>query len=279
MLTRREFGKLTAVAPLAAMSQPVPTPIYEQRLPLVALPVDAPAGLGVGAPWQSDDDIPAMLERLNPAWWYDWRFECSGSPGYVPMIWSDAIWADHAPVLESLFERRRDLFWLLWNEPERTDQADMWPDEAATLTAEIAGHGIRYAAPGVSWNRTGMEWMDAYLAAGGPVPSVWHIHMYGSLTPAQWHLRWADWRVWMRENGCERPTIVSETNGWSEGTYGQQRMIEHLAGMLETDDLLRAVAWFATRWPAWGVGAPDLLGEAGDLTSVGNTFAEMRSGR
>ena len=49
MLTRRDFGKLTAVAPLAAMSTPVPTPIYEQYVPLIALPVDSPIGLGVGA--------------------------------------------------------------------------------------------------------------------------------------------------------------------------------------------------------------------------------------
>ncbi|MCB0070015.1 MAG: hypothetical protein KDE20_01095 [Caldilineaceae bacterium] len=276
MLTRRDVLKLGSVAPLAAMSQPVPHPVYEQYIPLMTLPMDVPSGLGVGAPWQMPDSIPAMLDALRPAWWYDWRFEQAGAPGYVPMIWSDAIWADHAPVLESLFERRRDLFWLLWNEPELEGQANMAPELTATLTAKIAAYGIRYAAPGVSWNRTGMEWMDAYLAAGGPVPRVWHIHIYGSLTPAQWHLKWAAWCVWMRENGCERPTIVSETNGWSEGTYGQQRMIEHMATMLETDDLLRAVAWFATRWPAWGVGAPDLLNENGGLTSVGQTFAEVR---
>ena len=264
------------VVPLAAMSQPVPHPVYEQRLPLVSLPVDAPAGLGVGAPWQSADDIPAMLERLNPAWWYDWRFEQAGSAGYVPMIWSDAIWADHAPVLESLFDRRRDLFWLLWNEPERTDQADMWPDEAATLTAEIAGHGIRYAAPGVSLTRSGYEWLDAYMAAGGPVPHCWHVHIYWCLEPQQWDDAWAKWLGWMRANDCVRPTIVSETNAWTEGTYGQQRMVEHVAGKLDTEPLLKAVAWFATRYNE-GTGHPHLLNEDGGLTSVGNTFAAVRS--
>ena len=40
------------MAPLAAMSQPAPTPIYEQRLPLVTLPVDAPAGLFVVHEWR-----------------------------------------------------------------------------------------------------------------------------------------------------------------------------------------------------------------------------------
>ena len=275
-MNRRDVLKLGAVAPLAAMSQPVPHPIYEQRLPLVSLPVDAPAGLGVGAPWQSHDDIPAMLDALRPAWWYDWRFEQAGSAGYVPMIWSDAIWADHAPVLESLFDRRRDLFWLLWNEPERTDQADMWPDEAATLTAEIAGHGIRYAAPGVSLTRSGYEWLDAYMAAGGPVPHCWHVHIYWCLEPQQWDDAWAKWLGWMRANDCVRPTIVSETNAWTEGTYGQQRMVEHVAGKLDTEPLLKAVAWFATRYNE-GTGHPHLLNEDGGLTSVGNTFAAVRS--
>ena len=279
-MNRRDVLRLTAVAPLAAMSMPVPTPIYEQRLPFVALPVDAPAGLGVGAPWQSHDDIPTMLERLNPAWWYDWRFECTGSPGYVPTIWNDKIWAQHFDAIESLIMRWPEQFWLLWNEPEQERQANMTPERAAQLTGDIAGsYGLNYAAPGVSLTRAGYEWLDAYMAAGGPVPPVWHIHIYDTLTPSTWSQKWALWRGWMRENGCERPTIVSETNGWSEGTYGQQRMVEHMATMLETDDLLRAVAWFATRWQAWGVGTPDLLNEAGDPTSVGWTFAEVRNGR
>ena len=279
MLTRRDFGKLASIAPLAAMSQPVPTPIYEQYVPLLTLPVDAPAGLGVGAPWQSADDIPAMLEKLRPAWWYDWRWEQCGSPGYVPMIWSDAIWAQSKEHIVAMFARRPELFWLLWNEPEIADgQANMAPDLTATLTAEIAGHGIRYAAPGVSLTASGYRWLDAYMAAGGPVPPVWHVHIYWAQEPAQWSGAWAKWLGWMKANHAERPTIISETNAWTESAHGQRRMIEHVAGLLDTEPLLRAVAWFATRF-TWGAGHPMLIDEAGDLTETGRAFAAVRNGR
>ena len=276
MLTRREFSKLTAVAPLAAMSTPIPTPIYEQRLPLVSLPVAGPAGLGVGAPWQSDDDIPAMLERLNPAWWYDWRFECTGSPGYVPMIWSDAMFVQNFDAIESLIMRWPEQFWLLWNEPEQEKQANMTPERAAQLTGDIAGsYGLNYAAPGVSLTASGYRWLDAYMAAGGPVPPVWHVHIYWTQEPAQWSDAWAKWLDWMRANDCVRPTIVSETNAWTESAYGQRRMIEHVCMMLDTEPLLRAVAWFATRF-TWGAGHPMLIDDAGNLTETGRMFAAMR---
>ena len=278
-MNRRNLLKLGAMAPVAAMSQPVPHPVYEQRLPLVTLPVDAPAGLGVGAPWQSDDDIPAMLEKLRPAWWYDWRWEQCGSPGYVPMIWSDAIWAQSQEHIAAMFARRPDLFWLLWNEPEIADgQANMAPDLTATLTAEIAAYGIRYAAPGVSLTASGYRWMDAYMAAGGPVPPVWHVHIYWCLEPEQWAKSWLAWVHWMQANDCVRPTIVSETNAWTEGDFGQRAMLEYLAEAVADVELLRAVAWFATRYNE-GTGHPHLLNEDGDLTSVGRTFAAVRSGR
>ena len=277
-MTRRQFAQFAAALPLAAMSTPIPTPVYEQRLPLLRLPAPAmPAGLGVGAPWQSGDDIPAMLEQLRPAWWYDWRFEQAGAPGYMPMIWSDGIWADHAPVIESLFERRPDLFWLLWNEPERADQANMSPEATAALTGAIAEYGINYAAPGVAWGRVGMEWLEAYLAAGGPMPHCWHIHIYWCHTPVEWEEKWASWKAWMQEHNVVRPTIVSETNAWEEGAYGQSRMIAYLADLLATDDLLLAVAWYATQAYNWGAGHPQLLSEARQLTSVGRTFAAVRA--
>jgi hypothetical protein len=262
-----------AMAPLAAAF-----PQHTQRLPLVRLPQPSPpTGLGLGAPWQSGDNVTAMLETLRPAWWYDWRFEQTGAPGYVPMIWSSSVWHENDAVLTSLFERRPDTFWLLWNEPERSDQANMQPDEAATLTAEIAAHGIQYAAPGVSLNGDGYLWLEDYLRHGGPVPHCWHVHMYGSRTPAEWSLRWASWVVWMREHCVVRPTIVSETNGWTEGDYGQCAVLDHVAAMLDKEELLQAAAWFATRWDAWATGHPHLMDESGNLTTVGDTFAHLRT--
>ena len=118
----------------------------------------------------------------------------------------------------------------------------------------------------------------AVIAAGGPVPPVWHAHIYWAQEPAQWSDAWTRWLDWMKANGAERPTIISETNAWTESAYGQRRMIEHVAGLLDTEPLLRAVAWFATRFK-WGAGHPMLIDDAGDLTETGRAFAAVRNGR
>lgn len=271
-MTRRD---LLAAAPAAAIAATWPQ--HTQRLPLMRLPAPMPpSGLGVGAPWQSGDNIPAMLERLRPAWWYDWRFEQTGAPGYVPMIWSDGVWDMHQATLVSLFERRPDQFWLIWNEPERADQANMAPERAAALTTEIAAHGIGYAAPGVALTSDGYIWLEDYLRHGGPVPHCWHVHIYRCIKPDQWLAAWGRWRNWMHDHDVVRPTIVSETNGWTEGSYGQRRMLEQVDAVLEFDELLQAAAWFATRWDSWGSGVPDLLDDDGELTPTGATFAHLR---
>ena len=253
-------------------------PQHMQRLPLISLPQPTPpTGLGLGAPWQSGDNVPMMLERLRPAWWYDWRYEQCGAPGYVPMIWNGAIWHQNDATLTSLFERRPDLFWLLWNEPERADQANMEPDEAAALTNAIALYGIEYAAPGVALTGDGYLWLEDYLRHDGPIPHMWHVHIYNCTEPEQWTAAWVAWVDWMHHYNVVRPTIVSETNGWTEGAYGQNVMLDHIDDMLQEEDLLQAVGWFASRYEPWGNGAPDLLHESGERTAVGDTFAGIRA--
>lgn len=271
MMTRRRLMQSAALAPLAAMPQ------HTQRLPLISMPQPSPpSGLGLGAPWQSGDNVPMMLETLRPAWWYDWRFEQTGAPGYVPMIWGASIWHENDTVLTSLFERRPDTFWLLWNEPERSDQASMQPDETAALTNAIALYGIEYAAPGVALTGDGYRWLEDYLRHEGPVPHCWHVHIYHCLEPIDWTVSWNLWVDWMHEHNVVRPTIVSETNAWTEGDYGQRAMLDHVAAMLDENELLQAVGWYATRPYMWRNGAPHLLREDGGTTPRGDVFRQLR---
>ena len=111
----------------------------------------------------------------------------------------------------------------------------------------------------------------------GPIPPAWHAHIYWTQETEQWSATWAEWLDWMREHDAERPTIVSETNAWTESDYGQSRMIAHIVDMLDTEPLLQAVAWYATQAYNWGAGHPQLLSEAGQLTSVGRMFAAVRA--
>jgi len=273
---RRKVLQTTAATATTVWLPWTPQPNSETGSIQPPLP-SAPMGLGVGAPWQVPLRLDHALAMLKPAWWYDWRFEQIGSPGYVPMIWGPGTWDRHNTVLRSLFARRPEQFWLLWNEPERSDQADMAPQLAADATRMIAQHGIEYAAPGVALTREGYLWLDDYLRHDGPVPDCWHVHIYHCTEPDQWDSAWTAWVDWMHHHGVVRPTIVSETNAWTDGVEGQQRMVGHVAQKMDDDPLLLAIAWFAHQWHDWINGEPNLLNDDGNLTSVGEAFEKWHS--
>jgi len=279
MMTRRRFVAAAAALPVAAASDWEPVPVWQQFLPMASLPrPQAPRGLGVGAPWQDPQPVAQMLARLQPSWWYDWRFEQCGAPGYVPMIWSDTIWSSRMRELESLFVRRPDVFWLLWNEPERADQANMHADEAARITTGISGnYGIEYAAPGVALTTDGYNWLHDYMAADAPIPHMWHVHIYRTDEPDEWRDAWGAWVDWMTHHNVVRPTIVSETNGWTGTAYSQRAVMRAAGEMMADDDLLQAIGWFSTRYNGWGAGQPHLLNHDGTLTEVGEEFAAWQS--
>lgn len=228
-----------------------------------------PSGLGVGCPWQTEIPMRTVFDELDPPWWYDWRWENCADDRYLPMIWSDGVWRQQRDVLEMLFKRWPDKLWMLWNEPERRDQANMDPAEAAALTHEIAAYGIHYAAAGIALTSAGFRWMDAYMAAGGPVPDCWHVHIYEA-SPNDFDFAWNRWRQWMTDNNAERPTIISECNGYTQGVYRQIEMVQHIQRRIEEDELMQAAGWFATRFPmmqnSW------LFNEDNQLTDVGRAY-------
>ena len=151
--------------------------------------------------------VAQELELLKPDHWMDWHYlPITPSEAYTPMLWTgyDAgitgsvrYLAEH-PVGETI---------LLFNEPERPEQANMPPKQAHYWTQSFlramwdTGVEFQWAAPGVSINMRdydGLEWLTEYVRlmrrTGISRPSYWHIHAYNSYSHSQWEEAWSKWQ-------------------------------------------------------------------------------------
>lgn len=144
--------------------------------------------------------------------------------GHWPTIWN----AHYRPTVTQLAAwaaQYPDRWWMLFNEPERIDQANTSPFDAAIHArywTEAIGENGQTACCGVLVNpRWGgwRDWLQMYLLAGGPVPDAWHIHIYAA-TPAEFDATLALWDAWNAEKGGNLPTIISETGSGPE-VYGR----------------------------------------------------------
>ncbi len=121
-------------------------------------------------PWQWEGDVRAMRAMLGFPGWYDWHW-ASGGENYQRMIYS-RIPEREWPIIRQLIRRDPSHLWLVLNEPERGDQANLSPAEGAHVAQRMSLVGARIAVPGVILTVDGFAWLEGYLEAGGPVPDA-----------------------------------------------------------------------------------------------------------
>ena len=227
-----------------------------------------PSGLGAGLPHQNAENDPAWydaaLETLQPTWWMNWKYDQLDHDGYVPMLWKcDLEWL--AKALPTILSNPNHLY-LLGNEPSRVDQSNTPPDVfAATvqmLRRETGDWAIPIALPGILWNDRGRSWLDEYIAADGPLPDVWHFHIY-CYTSSQVHSIIKH----MAYVYGDRPIIISEIAGAVENANA-----DVMRGIRKAlaDDTVQAAAWFSAYYDKWP--EPSLLTAEGELTEIGELF-------
>lgn len=151
------------------------------------------------------------------------------NPQYRPSITDLALWAERYP----------DRTWLLFNEPERIDQANTSAFDAAIHVrywTEAIGDNGTIACCGVAivpgWDGW-RNWLGWYLGAGGPMPDVWHVHIYAA-TVEQFDAALAEWDAWNAAHG-NLPTIISEV--------GYTYAIQQHARSIQREDI-PAMFWF-----------------------------------
>jgi len=238
-------------------------------------------GLGLGVAWQQGADYARnSIALLQPAVWYDWRYDSApDDPRYLPMAFSlqDNAYS-RAAMVQAQTDKR---LWLLGNEPDAgityTEPAQaaeftrLWATEVGGLWA---GCGVMIWPvtwrPEMNW----MTWLDAFMAAGGAVGSHWHIHIYGVAVP-DWYAQVSAFRAWAQTNDVDRPIVVSETAAnWAYAPYNVT-LLDEIAHRLVIDPALHAVLWYSVHdwFAAWTT--TDLRAEDGALTELGQRFVEL----
>lgn len=167
--------------------------------------------------WPVYLDVTARLDTCTHNWYTAPQF--LEDERHTPSIWN----ADYTPgTITEIAQLAADYpgrTWLLFNEPELSGQANTPP--------EIAAVHVRYWAEAIGDNGTvaccgnllypslgGLRWLERYLAAGGPVPDVWHIHIY---VANEWEFQnvLGNWERWNAGHG-NLPTIISEAGSGQE---------------------------------------------------------------
>ena len=223
----------------------------------------------------------SVIAKLKPAWWMDWRHGQLDTPGYVPMLYDANLERVQQTIDDALFVSNVVPYcWLIYNEPERADQANATPEQAAnTLTIWLRKVPSWYAPCAVGGVNVSVHhggkpylWLDAFLgrlsARWRKHIDYWHIHVYGD-TSAFYDGVMA-FRKWMQRVDMVRPVIVSEC-GTDRDPAALMALIRH---MLREGDIDRA-AWFSSYYDKWN--DTGLLDEHGELTSAGKAFVKVQT--
>lgn len=222
-------------------------------------------GFGVGIPHQraeNDSDwYDLVLRKLNPPWFYNWKYDLLGKyNNYVPMIWRcNTEWINRAiPIVKS---HPKQLY-LLGNEPEpeQPGQSNTTPEDfIAGVRMWRKQVGYPFAAPGICWGEYGRRWLDRYLELGGPLPDVWHFHIYAySMESVGAAI------LDMKRLYPSRPIIISECAG---AVKSVDKVVMDGIRLACTREDIQAGAWFSAYYETWE--EPSLLTKDGELTELG----------
>lgn len=168
--------------------------------------------------WPTYLEVTERLDTCTHNWYTARQF--LDDSRHTPSIWSADFTPGSILDIAQIAADYPGRTWLLFNEPEFAMQADTPPEIAAVHVRywqEAIGDNGKIACCGnlfYPW-LGGKEWMESYLAAGGPVPDYWHIHIYGANNAIEWNATVDAWQRWNADHG-NLPTIISEVGSGQE---------------------------------------------------------------
>lgn len=240
----------------------------------------------------------ADFAALSPgvSWWYNWSPQPSAAMpanpharyqmDFYPMI--RGISYDVSAVESYLHAHRQIKYLLVLNEPNLTSQADLTPQQAASLWPDFEAiakaTGVKLVGPAVTWGtmpgyRDPVAWLDAFYAAyeaasGGRPPQIDYIAFH-----------WYDYGLGQQLDRLRKygkPFWVTEIANWHAQRDGGQidtvakqeaQMADMVATCESRADVFR-YAWYTGR-RADDPHHSSLLGARGELTQLGRLYLRL----
>ncbi|MGN6503993.1 MAG: glycosyl hydrolase, partial [Tepidisphaeraceae bacterium] len=158
-----------------------------------------PAGVGWADPSPDSPkrgfggSTPTVSNALNVNWYYDWGPSANtGQRGeFVPMAWSGGAITNPSNYSQ-LVNNNTSTYVLGFNEPERTDQANMTVSQAIALWPQLMqlknpdGSPRKLVSPAVSDTAAGRAWMSSFISEINRLNyrlDAIAFHWYGDVRP------------------------------------------------------------------------------------------------
>ena len=262
----RRWVGIGALALLLAGCAPLPVPQHMQRqyFPLLERPVNK---LGVAG-------CPASCGAMGCSWCYSWVPQpgCVDGVDRVPMIWNET----------QVYAEMNDCSgWLMgFNEPDRSDQADLSPQAAVKPWRQIEARwpNRKLVAPAPS--HTGSWWLpafrEAYKTEVGCYPRfdalAAHCY-YGNADACITHVK--QYLTWAQQWGVREVWVT-------EFFFSQEAEARKFIAFLESEPLItrwspyvsfKSCVGYDPNWDCAKGGNPSLFTADGALTVMGGWYA------
>lgn len=272
--------------------------------PSVSSSIVRPTGWGVCVPYQLVAQHGSWiaereLDILQPDAWHSYSIApVCDHLGFVPVIYSDRLF-DRDAVRQRMLEYPGET-WMLFNEPERPEQAAMAPDRAVDVTMDFlrlaweTNTPMQWAGPGIATGMldcSGIDWMTRYMRGddtrpglrlrGISRPTYWQVHCYRSPSLARFRSSWSAWQDWYAVYGCGAPIILSEACAEDAPLAEQVAVMRECRSLLDQGSVA-GVFWFSTHasfdtgWTNAALCSVDVSSQRVSLTELGRRWQESR---